>query len=70
MNDDKEFQNVKTASRTNPIELPFTFVVPRQLLPIMCKCPASVQNEQHFHLPPSMGSWKDLDDMSADMYAP
>jgi hypothetical protein len=66
MNDDKDIQEPRIASQTNPIELHFTFVVPRQLLPVICKCPG--QNPQHLHLPPSMGDWDRADDMSSDMY--
>ena len=69
MNDDKGFQK-KTASQTDLIELPFTFVVPRQLLPTICKCPAAAQSVQHLNLPPSMGNWGHGDDMGADMYSP
>lgn len=70
MNDDKDFRGPKTASQTDPIELPFKFTVPRQLLPVICKCPSSVQNDQHLNLPPSVGSWDYGDDMSPDMYIP
>ena len=66
MNDDKDIREPKAASQTNPLELPFTFTVPRQLLPTACNCP--VHNNQHLDLPPSMGSWGRSDDMSADMY--
>src|SRR5579859_7039874 len=58
MNDDKDIREPKTASCASPLELPFTFVIPRQLLPTACKCPTSTQNE-HLHLPPSMGCWND-----------
>ena len=68
MNDDKDIREPKTASRLVPLELPFTFVIPRQLLPTLCKCPNSPQNEQHLQLPPSMGCWNRSDDMSPDMY--
>src|SRR5271163_2149454 len=68
MNDDKDFREPKTASQSTPIELPFTFVVPRQLLPVACRCPESVQREEHLHLPPTMGGWDQSDDMSPDMY--
>lgn len=68
MNDDKDIQGPKTASPTAPLELSFTFVVPRQLLPTICRCPSSAHNEQHLHLPPSMGCWNRSDDMSPDMY--
>src|SRR5271168_3802266 len=66
MNDDKNVREPKTASQTNPLELPFTFTVPRQLLPKACNCP--VHNSQHLDLPPSMGSWGRADDMGPDMY--
>src|SRR5579871_5443023 len=68
MNDDKDIREPKQASRTNPLELPFTFVVPRELLPTVCKCPTDAQHPQHLHLPPSLGTWANCDDMSADMY--
>jgi len=70
MNDDKDIREPKVASRTAPLELPFTFVVPRELLPIVCKCPSSEPKAEHLHLPPSVGSWANCDDMSADMYIP
>jgi hypothetical protein len=70
MNDDKDISGTKTASRANPLELPFTFVIPRQLLPTICKCLSSPQPAQHLQLPPSMGCWNRSDDMSPDMYTP
>ena len=70
MNDNKDIRETKTASQINPIELPFTFTVPRQLLPVDCGCPTAASNAQHLNLPPSMGFWDPADDMSADMYSP
>src|SRR5947207_7868885 len=70
MNDDKDIRETKTASQTNPIELPFTFIVPRQLLQVSCACPAAAQKAQHTHLPPTIGCWDSSDDMSADMCFP
>jgi hypothetical protein len=67
MNDDKDMRQPKTASRLSPLELPFTFTVPRELLPIVCKSDNSLEKERHLQLPPSMGSWDHVDDMSADM---
>jgi len=68
MNDDKDFREPKTASQSTPLELHFTFVVPRQLLPVACRCPESVEREEHLHLPPTTGGWDQSDDMSPDMY--
>lgn len=68
MSDDKNIRETKTASQTNPVELPFTFTVPRQLLPVDCGCPTAAPNAQHLNLPPSLGFWDPSDDMSADMY--
>src|SRR5271155_1348043 len=68
MNDDKDIRESKIASRTQPVELPFTFIVPRQLLPTICSSSNLEEKEKHLQLPPSMGCWDHADDMSADMY--
>lgn len=68
MSDDKNIREIKTASQINPVELPFTFIVPRQLLPVDCACPTAAPTAQHLNLPPSLGFWDPSDDMSADMY--
>ena len=68
MNDDKDIREPKVASRTHPLELPFTFTVPRQLLPTICPSSNLEEKERHLQLPPSMGCWNHADDMSPDMY--
>jgi len=68
MNDDKDIREPKLASQTHPLELPFAFTVPRQLLPTICSSSSPEEKERHLQLPPSMGCWDQADDMSADMY--
>ena len=64
MNDEKHLGEKDTASVVSPIELPFSFIVPHQLLPTGCEC---CPEEHDLDLPPSMGAWGSVDDLSPSM---
>jgi hypothetical protein len=63
MTDEKHLGDKDTASEVTPIELPFRLVIPHQLLPTVCEC----SEEHDLDLPPSMGAWGSIDDLSPSM---
>ena len=56
MNDGQDVREPKTLSETQPLELPFTFVVLKELSTVSCMCPASEYNARHLHIAPTVGS--------------
>ena len=56
-------------SGTQPLGLPFTFVVPTELLTVSCICRASEYNNRHLDLRPTVGDWNSSDDLGPAMYS-